>query len=71
MVKNVGTTDKIIRFAIAAVMLVLYFTNVVTGTLGIVALVVAGIMVFTSLFSFCGLYTLIGVNTCPLEQEKS
>jgi len=71
MVKNVGTTDKIIRIAIAVVMLVLYFTNVVTGTLGIVALVAAGIMVFTSLFSFCGLYTLIGVNTCPLEQKKS
>jgi len=53
------------------VMLVLYFTNVVTGTLGIVALVAAGIMVFTSLFSFCGLYTLIGVNTCPLEQKKT
>jgi hypothetical protein len=71
MVKNVGTTDKIIRIAVALVLVVLYFTSILSGTAGIIALVVAAVLVVTSLVSFCGLYTLIGANTCSLEQKKS
>ena len=51
-----GPADKIIRFIIAAVFGVLYFMNIVSGTLGIVLLVLAGIFVLTSLVSFCPLY---------------
>lgn len=58
-----GTTDKIIRIAIAAVIAILYFTNVITGTAGIVLLVVAGVFVLTSLISFCPLYPIVGMNT--------
>lgn len=69
MKKNVGTTDKIIRILIAAVLVVLFFTNVVTGTLGIIALVLAGVLVVTSLVSFCGLYTLLGISSCPAKKK--
>jgi len=51
-----GPADKIIRFIIAAVIGVLYFMNIVSGTLGIVLLVLGGIFVLTSLVSFCPLY---------------
>ena len=51
-----GPADKIIRFIIAAVIGVQYFMNIVSGTLGIVLLVLAGIFVLTSLVSFCPLY---------------
>ena len=51
-----GPADKIIRFIIAAVIGVLYFMIIVSGTLGIVLLVLAGIFVLTSLVSFCPLY---------------
>ncbi|MCC5925613.1 MAG: DUF2892 domain-containing protein [Bacteroidetes bacterium] len=71
MIKNVGTTDKIIRIALALVLVVLNLTGVLAGTIGVVALVAAGVLVGTSLFSFCGLYTLIGVNTCSIEQKNS
>lgn len=70
MKKNVGTTDKIVRYVIAAVALYLYFAGIATGTLGIVALVVAAIAVVTSLFSFCGLYALTGMSTCKVEPGK-
>lgn len=63
MKPNMGTTDKIIRIAIAALVAILYFTNVITGTLGIVLLVLAGVFVLTSLISFCPLYPLVGMNT--------
>jgi len=70
MKSNVGTTDKIVRYVIAAVALYLYFAGIATGTLGIVALIVAAIAILTSVFSFCGLYALIGVSTCKVEPGK-
>lgn len=63
-----GSIDKIIRILIAIVIAVLFFTNVISGTLGIVLLVLAGVFVLTSLISFCPLYTLVGINTCPKDK---
>lgn len=68
MKPNMGGTDRIIRLIVAAIVAVLYFTGTLTGTIGIVALVVAAIFVLTSLVSFCPLYTLIGLNTCPVKK---
>lgn len=68
MKKNMGAADRIIRLIIAAVIAVLYFTNIITGTLGIVLLVLAVVFVLTSVVSFCPLYTLLGLNTCPANK---
>lgn len=70
MKKNMGNADRIVRLLLAAVMVVLYFTNTITGTLGIVLLVLAGVFVLTSLISFCPLYTLIGLNTCKVNSKN-
>jgi len=70
MKKNMGTTDKTIRVLLAALIAVLYFTNVITGTLGIILLVLAGVFVITSLVSFCPLYPLLGFSRCPLKPKK-
>ncbi|MCB0541346.1 MAG: DUF2892 domain-containing protein [Bacteroidetes bacterium] len=64
MKKNMGTTDRIIRLIVAVIFATLYFTHTVTGTLGIVLLVLAGVFVLTSIVSFCPLYTLFGIKTC-------
>lgn len=69
MKKNMGTADRVIRFLVAAVIAALYFTNVITGTLGIVLLVVGGIFLLTSFISFCPLYTIVGLSTCPAKKE--
>ncbi len=68
MKKNMGNTDKIIRLIIAAGIAILYFTGVIPGTIGIVLLILAGVFVLTSLVSFCPLYTLFGMNTCPRKE---
>ncbi|MBV2225488.1 MULTISPECIES: DUF2892 domain-containing protein [Sphingobacterium] len=64
MKTNMGPQDKTIRIIIAVIIAVLFFTKVISGTLAIVLLVVAGIFVLTSLIGFCPLYSLLGVNTC-------
>lgn len=67
MKKNMGSTDKIIRFILAAIFVILYYTGTVSGTLGIVLLVLAGVFVLTSLISFCPLYAPFGLSTCKTE----
>lgn len=69
MKKNMGTADKIIRFIIAAVIAVLYLTNIITGTLGTVLLVLAIVFLLTSLISFCPLYLPFGLSTCAKKKE--
>ena len=64
MKKNMGSTDRVIRSIIAVIIAILYFTETVTGTLGIVLLVFAGVFVLTSFISFCPLYTPFGISTC-------
>ena len=64
MKKNMGGLDRIVRLVIAAMVGILYFTDVVQGTLGYVLLALAGIFVLTSFVSFCPLYALVGLNTC-------
>jgi hypothetical protein len=68
MKKNMGNIDKIVRILIALVIAVLFFTNIISGTLGIILLVLASVFVLTSLMSFCPLYSLVGINTCPKDK---
>ncbi|MDX1428238.1 MAG: DUF2892 domain-containing protein [Salegentibacter mishustinae] len=65
-----GSADKIIRLIIAAIIGLLYFTGTISGTLGIVLLVLAGIFVLTSFISFCPLYAPFGIRTCSVKQTK-
>ncbi len=63
-----GTIDKTIRLIVAIVFAVLYFTNTVTGILGIVLVVLGAVFVLTSLISFCPLYLPFGINTCKTKK---
>jgi hypothetical protein len=67
MKKNMGSTDRLLRVIIAIAVAALYFTGVLQGTLGLVGLVLSGIFLLTSIVSFCPLYTLVGINTCPAK----
>jgi len=69
MKKNMGNSDKFVRMLLAVVFAALYFTGTVTGTLGLVLVVAAGIFVLTSLISFCPLYTILGINTCQVKSK--
>lgn len=69
MKKNMGKTDKMIRFILAVIIAALYYTNVISGTIGLVLVALAGIFVLTSLVSFCPLYLPFGANTCEKEED--
>ena len=64
-----GNIDRILRIVVALVIAVLFFTGTVSGTVGIVLMVLAAVFLLTSLVSFCPLYTLVGINTCKTENK--
>lgn len=67
---NVGSIDRILRLVLAVVFVALYFTKTVTGTLGIVLLVLAGVFTLTALMRSCPIYSILGMSTCPVQQKS-
>lgn len=63
MKANMGNVDKMLRAIIAAVIAILFFTKVISGTLGTVLLVLGGVFLLTSFISFCPLYLPFGIST--------
>ncbi|MFZ5940030.1 MAG: YgaP family membrane protein [Bacteroidota bacterium] len=63
MKKNVGKTDKIIRIALGLVIAAagIYFKS----WWGLVAIIPLG----TALISFCPLYGIFGLSTCPASKK--
>ena len=57
-----------IRLIIAVIIGALYYADLVSGTLGIVLLILAGVFLLTSFVSFCPLYAPFGLNTCAKKE---
>lgn len=70
MKKNMGSLDRIIRLSVAAIAIFLFYNGTLTGMAGTIALVLAAVFTLTSLVSFCPLYALVGLSTCPVSPEK-
>ena len=60
---NESMIDRIVRAVIGIVLLALYFTNVLSGVLGIILLVVGAILLVTAAIGFCPLYALLKTST--------
>lgn len=70
MKKNMGVADNGIRLLLAGIFALLYFMGVVTGTIGIIILVLAIVFALTSFISFCPLYVPFGISTCKTHSKK-
>ncbi|HMR43785.1 MAG TPA: DUF2892 domain-containing protein [Saprospiraceae bacterium] len=62
-----GSTDKIVRIILAVVFAALYFTGTVSGTFGLVLLILGAVFLLTSVVSFCPLYAPFGISTCKTK----
>ena len=69
MKKNMSSMDRLVRIVLAIIFVALYYTGVLPGTAGLVLSILGGVFVLTSLISFCPLYALFGLSTCPVETE--
>lgn len=70
MKKNMGNIDRIIRVLVALVIIALYFTNQINGTVAIIGLALSAVFILTSVISFCPLYLPLGLSTRKKEEDK-
>lgn len=56
MKRNLSDVDRVIRVVLAALFAYLYFGGIVTGTLGIILLVLGAVFLLTAIVAFCPLY---------------
>jgi len=68
MKKNLGKTDRIVRVLLGLLLGLGYFTGMVEGTIATVVLVLAVVMFATAALSFCPIYAVLGLSTCPAER---
>ena len=63
MKANLGTLDKVIRLLTAVILIILFYSGVLNGIVGIIFLVIALLLTLTSLLSYCPIYKLLHFNT--------
>ena len=68
MKRNMGDFDRLFRALIAVIVAILYFTNIISGTLGLILLILAGVFLLTSVVSFCPIYAPFGISTCAIKK---
>ena len=64
MKKNMGAVDRAIRIVVAAGIVILLVTNILSGTLGIILGILAVVFLLTSTVGFCPLYFPFTFSTC-------
>lgn len=70
MKKNMGSADRVIRLIAAIIFAILYFTGTVSGTTGLILLILGLVFALTSFISFCPLYLPFGISTCKVKEKK-
>ncbi len=68
--RNVGTLDRIVRVLPAILVAYLWFIGALSGTVLIVAVVLAAMMLATAVTARCSIYALLGVTTCARRQSQ-
>lgn len=67
MKKNVGNTDKLIRYALAIVALYFAYTGIASPW-NYILYVVAGVLVVTAVTGVCPLFSLFGISSCKVKK---
>ena len=70
MQPNMGLADRIIRFSLAVVIAVLYFTGQISGTATIILGIIALVFIATSFMGFCPAYLPIKLSTAKKSEKK-
>jgi hypothetical protein len=67
--KNVGDVDKAVRVVVALAAFYAFGTGMVGAPLSYIVALVGIAMMGTAIFGTCGLYSILGINTCKLPKK--
>ncbi len=64
--RNEGTFDRVVR-VVAGLIVLIVSMMFLSGTIQVVGYIVAGIGLVTGVVGYCGLYSVLGISTCPVD----
>ena len=70
MKRNMGSADRAIRLLVAAIIIVMYFSNIITGTVGLILLALSGVLMLTSFAGLCPFYSILGIDTREVKKAQ-
>ena len=70
MITNQSKTDRMIRAVVAVILLVVSYTSGFDSTIGMMALAIAGVLIFNAVSGNCYIYRVLGINTCPVDLKS-
>tara|TARA_B100001094_G_scaffold317600_1_gene360200 strand:+ start:64 stop:306 length:243 start_codon:yes stop_codon:yes gene_type:complete len=70
MITNQSNAERMIRAIVAVILLVVSYTSGFDSTIGIMALAVAGVLIFNAVSGNCYIYRVLGINTCPVDLKS-
>lgn len=68
MIKNMGTTDRVVRLLLAAIMIYLAYSGMVSGIIATILYILSAVFIVTSLIRTCPLYMPFGISTCKTKE---
>lgn len=63
MENNISTLDRIVRFILFVVAIVLFISGILTGWQAYTVIGIGTVFLLTSLMSFCPIYKVLGIDT--------
>jgi len=67
MKANVGGIDRIVRLLAGIALIAVGAMGMLAAPWSYVAMGAGAVFVLTSAISFCPLYTILGINSCPVK----
>ncbi|PHR42972.1 MAG: hypothetical protein COA32_16930 [Fluviicola sp.] len=67
---NLSNTDRVVRFLLFVVAIVLFVTDVINGWLAYSTIFVGTVFLLTSLMSFCPIYRALGICSKKTTETK-
>jgi hypothetical protein len=71
MKANLGLVDKVVRVALGVSFAFLFFTEILSGIMVLISIIIAAILLITSSISYCPMYGICGINTKKKLNDKA
>jgi len=68
MIKNMGSADRVVRLLLAALMIYLAYSGMVSGIIATILYILSAVFIVTSLIRTCPLYMAFGISTCKTKE---
>jgi hypothetical protein len=70
MKRNMGVVDRLIRTFIGLGIILFYTKGLIPVQVAFLLLVIAGVLIITSIFAICPLYYMFGISTCSKKKAS-